>query len=83
MDKSGTILIDLSKAYACLRRDLQIAKLAAYGFYNSVTSLIYDYLSNKYERVKIGSIFDSYLEILKSTPQGLISVIRYSSFRSL
>ena len=49
----GTVLMDLSKVYDCLPHDLLIAKLAAYGFENSATSLISDYLSKRYQRVKI------------------------------
>ena len=56
----GTILMDLSKAYDCLPHDLLIAKLAAY------------YLSKRYQQVKIGSVFSSYLEILRGVPQGSI-----------
>ena len=48
-----------------LPHDLPIAKLSAYGFEDSATSLISDYLSKRYLRVKIGSIFSSYLEILR------------------
>ena len=75
LDKSGvigTVLMDLSKAYDCLPHDLLIAKLAAYGFEDSATSLISDYLSKRYQRVKIGSVFSSYLEIFRGVPQGLI-----------
>ena len=75
LDKSGvigTVLMDLSKAYDCLPHDLLIAKLAAYGFEDSATSLISDYLSKRYQRVKIGSVFSSYLEILRGVPQGSI-----------
>ena len=60
LDKSGvigTILMDLSKAYDCLPHDLVIAKLAAYGCKDSTTSLISDYLSKRYKRVKIGFLF--------------------------
>ena len=64
--------MDLSKAYDCLPHDLLIAKLAAYGFEDSATPLISDYLSKRYQRVKIGSVFSSYLEILRGVPQGSI-----------
>ena len=64
--------MDLSKAYDCLPHDLLIAKLAAYGFEDSPTSLISDYLSKRYQRVKIGSVFSSYLDILRGVPQGSI-----------
>ena len=59
--------MDLSKAYDCL-----LSKLAAYGFEDSATPLISDYLSKRYERVKTGSVFSSYLEILRGVPQGSI-----------
>ena len=68
----STVLMDLSKAYDCLPHDLLIAKLAAYGFEDSATSLISDYLSKRYQRVKIGSVYSSYLEILRGVPQGSI-----------
>ena len=64
--------MDLSKAYDCLPQDLLTAKLAAYGFKNTATSLISDYLSKRYQRVKIGSVFSFYLEILKGVLQGSI-----------
>ena len=64
--------MDLSKAYDCLPHDLLVTKLSAYGFEDSTTSLISDYLSKRYQRVKIGSVFSSYLEILRDVPQGSI-----------
>ena len=75
LDKSGvvgTVLMDLSKAYDCLPHDLLLAKLSAYGFDESAITLIANYLSNRYQRVKIGSTFSSYLEILRGVPQGSI-----------
>ena len=64
--------MDLSKAYDCLPHDLLLAKLSAYGFDSSAITLIGNYLSNRYQRVKIGSTFSSYLEILRGVPQGSI-----------
>ena len=65
--------MDLSKAYNFLPHDLLLlAKLSAYGFDESATTLIVNYLSNRYQRVKIGSTFSSYLEILRGVPQGSI-----------
>ena len=64
--------MDLSKAYDCLPHDLLLAKLSAYGFDSSAITLIANYLSNRYQRVKIGSAFSSYLEILRGVPQASI-----------
>ena len=64
--------MDLSKAYDCLPHDPLIAKLSGNGFEDSATSLISDYLSKRYQRAKIGSVFSSYLEILRAVPQGSI-----------
>ena len=60
--------MDLRKTYDCLPRDLLIAKWSAYGFEDSKTSSISDYLSKRYQRIKIGSVFTSYLEILRGVP---------------
>ena len=68
----GTVFMDLSKEYDCLPHDILIAKLAAYVFEDFATSLISDYVSKRYQHVKIGFVFSSYLEILRGVPQGSI-----------
>ena len=68
----GALLTDLSKAFDCLSHELLIAKLNAYGFdYNSL-KLIYSYLENRYQRVKINSRYSSWSKILTGVPQGSI-----------
>ena len=69
---TGTVLRNLSKAYDCLPHDLHIAKLAAFGFADSATSLISGYHSTRHQRVKIGSVFSSYLKIFRGVPQGSV-----------
>ena len=64
--------MDLSKAYDCLPHDLLIAKMAAYGFSINSLCLMYDYLNNRYQRVKIGSIRSSPRKIHVGVPQGSV-----------
>ena len=64
--------MDLSKAFDGRPHDLLTAKLAPYGFEDSATSLISDYLSKRYEPVKLGFPFRFYLEVWKGVPQGSI-----------
>ena len=64
LDKYGvvrTVLMDLNKAYDCLPHDLLLVKRSAYGFDESATALTANYFSNRYQRVKNGSTFNSYL----------------------
>ena len=68
----GTVLMDLSKAYDCLPHDLLIAKLAAYGIDFPSLNLLYDYLSNRLQRVRVQSFFSDWLEIIMGIPQGSI-----------
>ena len=72
LDRSGlvgTILMDFSKAYDCLPHDLLITKLAAYGLDISSLRLLYSYLSNRYQRVKIGSHRSAARKIKIGVPQ--------------
>ena len=64
--------MDLSKADDCLPHDFLLAKLSAYVFDESTITLIANYLSNRYQRVKIESTFSSYLEILRRVQQDSI-----------
>ena len=66
----GALMTDLSKAFDCLSHELLIAKLDAYGFDNKSLKLIYNYLSNRKQRVKINESFSSWEEILYGVPQG-------------
>ena len=46
-------MTDLSKAFDCPSHELLIAKLDAFGFDKKPLKLIYSYLSNHKQRVKI------------------------------
>ena len=64
--------MDLSKVYDCLPHDLLPAKLSAYGMVFNSLCLIHSYLSNRFQRVKIGNIFSDWLHIIIGVPQGSI-----------
>ena len=68
----GALITDLSKAFDCLSHELLIAKLEAYGFDEKSLKLIYNYLSNRKQRVKINNSYSSWREILYGVPQGSI-----------
>ena len=73
LDKSGfvgTILMDLSKAYACLPHDLLIAKFEAYDIDKSDLNLIRNYLSNCKQRTKINSSYSDSYDLVRGVPQG-------------
>ena len=68
----GALLMDLSKAFDCLPHDLLIAKLYAYGLDTKSLKLIFSYLTNRKQRVKINDTYSSWSEILFGVPQGSI-----------
>ena len=72
--KVGAVLMDLSKAYDCLPHDLLIAKLAAYGFDSESLRFLYSYLSNRKQRVRVGSSLSEWLLVLLGVPQGSVLV---------
>ena len=69
---AGMILMDLSKVFDCLPYDLLIAKLEAYGFGMKCLRFIHGYLSGRKQRVKIGSKFTDWLDIVSGVPQGSV-----------
>ena len=64
--------MDLPKAYDCLRHELLIAKLEAYGIGNDNLNLLLDYLTFRKQRTKVGSAYSKWSEIRRGIPQGLI-----------
>ena len=70
--KVGVVLMDLSKSFDCLPHDLLIAKMVAYSFGHRSLRLFYNYLSDRKHRVRIGSSFREFLEILLGVPQGTV-----------
>ena len=70
--KIGILMMDLSKAFDCISHDLLIAKLNAYGFSSCSLKLIYSYLKERKQRVKINSDFSTWTEIINGVPQGSV-----------
>ena len=66
------LLTDLSRAFDYLPHELLLAKLHAYGFSISALKLIHNYLTNRKQRAKINSSYNSWEEILFGVPQGSI-----------
>ena len=71
-EKIGLFMMDLSKAFDCIPHELLIAKLHAYGFEKASLKLIYSYLKNRHQRVKINSTYSSWKEIINGVPQGSV-----------
>ena len=66
-----TILMDLSKAHDCLPHDLIIAKLEVYGLDTNSLISLFDYMSCRKQRTKMGSTYNSCFEVFRGIPQGL------------
>ena len=76
-----SILMDLTKAYNCLPQDLLLAKLQAYGFSKGSIRLFLRYLTNLTQRIKIGSTFSDWTNIVKGIPQGsLLDLLLFNIF---
>ena len=66
--------MDLSKTFDAINHDLFLSKLKAYGFNENFVLFIriYQNLTNKYQRTKIGSTFSDWKKIITEVPQGSI-----------
>ncbi len=67
---AGAVTTDLSSAFDCLPPNLMYHKLIAYGVSPKSALLIHNYLSNRSQRVKIGSVVGEWMHLAKGTPQG-------------
>ena len=68
----GAILMDLSKAFDCIKHDLLLAKLHAYGFSRESLSLVHSFLENRQQRVKINGSFSTFKYLALGVPQGSV-----------
>ena len=65
-------LIDLSKVFDCLKHDLHIAKLNAFGFGCKTLRVMYTYLNKKVQVTKVGSYYNRILDIIFGVHEGSI-----------
>ena len=68
----GIIMSDLSKAFDCIPHSLLLEKLKYYRFSPDSVNLIQSYLSNRYQRVKLGQVASSWAKLSKGVPQGSV-----------
>ena len=64
--------MDLSKAFDTINHELLIAKLNAYGFSKGALKLIFSYMSDRWQRIKINKSFSSCSALLQGVPQGSV-----------
>ena len=64
--------MDLSKAYDCVNHDLIVVKLEKYGVSENGLILIQNFVSQRQQRVKVGSSLSEWLEVILGVPQGFI-----------
>ena len=60
--------MDLSKAQHCLKDDLLLPKLQAYGFSKESIRLFLSYVTNRMQRTKITLTFSDWTNIVKGVP---------------
>ena len=68
----GALLTDLSKAFDCIDHTLLIAKLSAFEVSPWSLKLLYSYLSNRTQRMKINENLSDRTDIEFDVPQGSI-----------
>ena len=67
---TGSIAIDLSKAFAPICHDLILAKLRAYGLNVDAIAFLQSYLTDRHQRVKFHGKFSEWCPVKCGVPQG-------------
>ena len=68
----AVVLMDLSKAFDCLPHDILLCKLECYGLSQKAVNLLFSYLSDRKQQVKIRNATSKWADISKGVPQGSI-----------
>ena len=69
---SGTVTMDLSKAFDWMPHGLLIAKLHAYGLSDGACNMVISYLKDRRQRVKVMGQFSYCTTINRGVPQGSV-----------
>ena len=71
-EHAAMVDIDFSKGFDCLLHELSLSKLKAYGLSENSVKFLASYLTNRFQRVKIGNAYSSWLFLHKGVPQGSV-----------
>ena len=66
------MVVVVAAVFECLPHSLLIAKVHAYGFNETSTKYLKDYLSHRKQKIKINKTFSNWTNILRGVPQGSI-----------
>ena len=61
-----------SKAFDTINHEFLIAKLGANGFDDSVSAIILNYLSDRWQRTNINTSFSTWIKLINGVPQGSV-----------
>ena len=67
---TGSIAIDLSKAFDSICHNLLLAKLRAYGLNEDAIAFLQSYLTDRHQRVKFHGKFSEWYPVKCGVPQG-------------
>ena len=70
--KVGAVLMDLSKAFDCMPHQLLVAKMDAYGVDKQSCDIVMSYLTERQQRVRVGSHYSTWKTTIKGVPQGSV-----------
>ena len=68
----AAILMDLSKAFDCLPHNLLLLKLKTYGLSDSALDLLFRYLHQRKQCIKVENVCSNFKYMYKGVPQGSI-----------
>ena len=62
------MVVVVAAVFECLPHSLLIAKVHAYGFNETSTEYLKDYLSHRKQKIKINKTFSNWTNILRGVP---------------